>query len=385
MAHDPLRSQRRALFVGVLVSLLIAGGAVMLGLLRPQPSIGDAHLVADETGTLHVRLDDTFHPITNVASARLVLQQPVEIQQSTSDQLAEFPHGEPMGIAVVPGLTEAPHRSFLYCEPGAVVAAPETTKHRHVMLTTPSGTWMVLGKQRYLVDAAAARAMGATEHVVSDDLVGLLERQPDVRMPQGKTGLPAPFDVAGRVLLAGDRAFMAAPGGVAELRGPQRQLAEALSTHAPISVSLAEAVAQPSVDVLGGVPQDSVDWADVEMLCVGESGMEEPRGMELPSAIGDTHVPGTPAYAGPHFVGPRGTSAVVTERGYALVSESGLRFEVGSEAELRALGFGDPAQAPWRVVSMLPAAGLLSESNARATNATIATTKTTSTTAPGTM
>ena len=78
MAHDPLRSQRRAIFVGLLISALIAGGAVMLGLLRPAPSIDGATLVADEHGSLHVRLEDGFHPISNVASARLVLRQPVE-------------------------------------------------------------------------------------------------------------------------------------------------------------------------------------------------------------------------------------------------------------------------------------------------------------------
>ena len=384
MAHDPLRSQRRAIFVGVLVSLLIAGGAVMLGLLRPQPSIGDADLVADETGTLHVRLEDTFHPITNVASARLVLRQPAEVQQSTAEQLAEFPHGDPMGIAVVPGLVEAPQSSFLYCEPGVIVAAPETREHPQVMLVAPSGTWMVLGNKRYLIDATAPRALGAPSLNVSDDLVGLLERQPDVRMPQGKTGLPAPFDVAGRVLLTGDRAFMSAPGGVAELRRPQRQLAEALSPHVPIHVSLAEAVAQPGVEVLPGVPREPAEWGAPETLCVGDTGIEEPRGMALPGLVGSAYVPGTPAYDGPHYIGPRGTAALVTERGFGLVSESGLRFDVGSEAELRALGFGNPAHAPWRVLSLLPDAGLLSEANARTTNATISTTHTRTATEAGT-
>ena len=49
MAHDPLRAQRRSIGVGLLLSALIAGGAVMLSLLRPAPSIDDAALVADET------------------------------------------------------------------------------------------------------------------------------------------------------------------------------------------------------------------------------------------------------------------------------------------------------------------------------------------------
>ena len=58
--YDPLRSQRRAIAVGVLLSLLIAGGAVMLALLRPQPAVNEAALAQDEAGGLYVRLGRPF-------------------------------------------------------------------------------------------------------------------------------------------------------------------------------------------------------------------------------------------------------------------------------------------------------------------------------------
>ncbi|HAJ52145.1 MAG TPA: type VII secretion protein EccB, partial [Corynebacterium variabile] len=73
MAHDPLRTQRRAVGVGVLLALLVAGGMLLVAMLRPAPSVGDAALVTDESGALHVRLGESFHPVTNVASARLLL------------------------------------------------------------------------------------------------------------------------------------------------------------------------------------------------------------------------------------------------------------------------------------------------------------------------
>lgn len=393
MAHDPLRSQRRAIIVGVLISLLIAGGAVMLGLLRPQPNIGDAQLVADESGTLHVRLEDAFHPVTNVASARLVLRQPVEIQQSTAQQLAEHPHGEPMGIPLVPGLVEAPKRELLYCEPGVVFASESVRWHRHAVVRAPSGTWLVVGKERFLIDANAPRGLGINAIDVSDSMVGQLERRADVRMPRGHTGLPAPFEIAGRVLLAGERAFMAAPGGVAELRGPQRAVAEALSPVPAIHVNVAEVVAQPGVDVLTGVPTEDVEWSAPERICVGTEGLGTPveldtdkgaeRGADL-EEIGRLRDPELGAYEGPSFIGPRGTTAVATERGILLVTDTGRRFSVGSQEDLTALGFGEPQPASWRVVSVLPDSGLLSEANARATNATMSTVETNNASAMGT-
>ncbi|MDN6814220.1 MAG: type VII secretion protein EccB [Corynebacterium variabile] len=72
-----------------------------------------------------------------------------------------------------------------------------------------------------------------------------------------------------------------------------------------------------------------------------------------------------------HYTGPRGTAAVVTERGLALVSESGVRYAVPSPEELAALGVLEdgelPVQVPWRVIEPLPDGGELSVERARRT------------------
>lgn len=397
MAHDPLRSQRRAIIVGVLVSLLIAGTAVMLGVLRPEPRVGDARLVVDEAGTLHVRLEDAFHPVTNVASARLVLREPAQIQQSTAQQLAEFPQGEPLGVAVVPGLVPAPARELVFCEPGVVFATQQVRWHRFVILHAPGGTWLVVGSTRFLIDATVPRALGVEEVAASDELVEKLTRGADIRMPTGLTGLPAPFDVAGRILFAGQRAFMAAAGGVAELEGSQRRVAEALSMVPPVPVSVAQVLQQPSVEVLGGLPREDVQWSVPQKICVGDQGVGTPMELEGLRAgnagdaaarsadgqqvrgqeIGVMRALGTAPYNGPRFVGPRGTAAVRTEHGIMLISDTGQRFGVGSAEDLHALGFTETTRVSWRVVSALPDAGLLSEANARAIAASISTSATT--------
>lgn len=371
MAHDPLRSQRRALVVGVLLSLLIAGGAVMLGLLRPQPGLDGADLVADETGTLHVRLEDSYHPITNVASARLILQQPVEVQKTTAEQLSQVPLGQPIGIPQVPGLVAAPDREWLYCDRaaggvGTVVATEHITAHRHALLAAPSGYWLIDATTRARITPDAARAFGTEAVPATDGLVQQFRRTPDIAMPVGKTRMPAPFDVAGRVVTSGDRAFLVDREGVGEVKGSRRDFALASSPVPSVEAPLANVMRQPSVDVLVGIPEfdgeQPVSWAQPQMVCAGPDGLAEPAGSSA-AGIHDVLVADKPTA----FSGPRGTAALQTERGYVLISENGVRYSVGSESELHALGFTAERSIQFARVASLPDGGLLSAEKARQT------------------
>lgn len=380
MAHDPLRSQRRALVVGVLLSLLIAGGAVMLGLLRPQPSLDGADLVADETGTLHLRLEDSYHPITNVASARLILQQPVEVQKTTAEQLSQVPLGQPIGIPQVPALSAAPDREWLYCDRaaggvGTVVAVERIKAHRHALLAAPSGYWLIDATTRARITPDAARAFGTEAVPASDGLVQQFRRSPDIAMPTGKTKMPAPFDVAGRVVTAGDRVFLVDRSGVGEVKGSRRDFALASSPVPPVEAPLADVMRQPSVDVLAGIPEfdneQPVVWAQPQMVCVGPEGLAEPEdgaGVGAGQGTDTAQIRSVLAADEPTaFYGPRGTSALKTERGYLLVSDNGVRYSVGSQAELRALGFTSEHEVQFARVSSLPDGGLLSAEKARQT------------------
>ncbi|SCX22630.1 type VII secretion protein EccB [Corynebacterium jeikeium] len=380
MAHDPLRSQRRALVVGVLLSLLIAGGAVMLGLLRPQPSLDGADLVADETGTLHLRLEDSYHPITNVASARLILQQPVEVQKTTAEQLSQVPLGQPIGIPQVPALSAAPDREWLYCDRaaggvGTVVAVERIKAHRHALLAAPSGYWLIDATTRARITPDAARAFGTEVVPASDGLVQQFRRSPDIAMPTGKTKMPAPFDVAGRVVTAGDRVFLVDRAGVGEVKGSRRDFALASSPVPPVEVPLSDVMRQPSVDVLAGIPEfdneQPVTWAQPQMVCAGPEGLAEPEdgaGVSAGQGTDTAQIRSVLAADEPTaFYGPRGTSALKTERGYLLVSDNGVRYSVGSQAELRALGFTSEHEVQFARVASLPDGGLLSAEKARQT------------------
>lgn len=396
MAHDPLRAQRRSIGVGLLLSALIAGGAVMLSLLRPAPSIDDAALVADEQGSLHVRLEDGFHPVSNVASARLVLRQPVEVKNSTAALIQEGNGGAPMGPAVgighVPGLNPAPVRQWLVCDTSEAAGKPDTLQVRAVgevesyqrgVVRSGKAVWLIDGTKRSLAEGGAARALGAVEISMAPELLNRFDEQGDSLIPRGLSGLKKPFHRAGTVAHAGDRAFLVGRGGVSEVTGPRREYVEALAPGGSFDADLGAVMAQPTVDLLPNVPDREVSWAHPEHSCLGEKGLAEPAGDGEGEGAGDSggSGDGSGARAGAGdkeegqapdpraaYAGPAGTSALLTERGFFLIDATGTRFTVGKAEDLTALGFTEHTQVPWRVISGLPEGGVLSEANARATS-----------------
>lgn len=412
MAHDPLRAQRRSIGVGLLLSALIAGGAVMLSLLRPAPSIDDAALVADEQGSLHVRLEDGFHPVSNVASARLVLRQPVEVKNSTAALIQEGNGGAPMGPAVgighVPGLNPAPLREWLVCDTSEAAGKPDTLQVRAVreaesyqrgVVRSGKAVWLIDGTKRSLAEGGAARALGAAEIPMAPELLNRFDEQADSLIPRGLSGLKKPFHRAGTVAHAGDRAFLVGRGGVSEVTGPRREYVEALAPGGSFDAELGAVMAQPTIDLLPNVPDREASWAHPEQTCLGEKGLAEPAGdgdgagdgkhAGAADGAGDRAGDGLAAGAGGDgkdegagdganeaaaqdpraaYAGPAGTSVLLTERGFFLVDATGTRFTVGKAEDLTALGFTEHTQVPWRVISGLPEGGVLSEANARATS-----------------
>ncbi|MEV8193044.1 MULTISPECIES: type VII secretion protein EccB [Rhodococcus] len=103
MIHDPMRSQFRAFVVGVVVACVVLGGCAALALFRPQDRIGDASVVVGrDSGALYVAIGTTFHPVLNLASARLILGSPTEPAVVADEELTTRPRGPLVGIPGAP-------------------------------------------------------------------------------------------------------------------------------------------------------------------------------------------------------------------------------------------------------------------------------------------
>ncbi|MDK8511719.1 type VII secretion protein EccB [Corynebacterium bovis] len=417
MSGEPLRAQRRAVFVGVLLTALVAGVAAALAVMRPQPSIEDAGIVVDDAGGVYVRVDDTFHPVTNVASARLLLGRPDPVVRTTAQELRRYPEGPPVGIPVAPELTPAERSSWYLCSPAGretgadaghveVVAGPPLPPAGSFLAETPGDssapgggdatTWLVTDGSRSRIDAGAARAFGVRPVPVDPVVLDAVPRGPDIVLPRGPSGLPAPFDVQGRIVRAGGRMFLVVEGGVGEVHGAQQAFAGALAGVDEIDAALSTVLALPEKEALPGVPADDVEWAHPGRVCVGGDAADRdgPAGIVVADGAGVTGGPGTTdadrdsgGAGGPgatdaarggtgddsdggdgvHLRAPRGSAALVTERGLYVVSDAGVRFRAGSADELAALGLGDPTEVPWSVIAVLPDGGELTADRARRT------------------
>lgn len=103
MLADPLRRQGRALSGGAMLGIVILAGAFIYSTLRPGGIAGNHPVLADRsTNALYVRIDDTLHPVLNLASARLIIGKPEEPAPVKSEALDRFPLGNTLGIPGAP-------------------------------------------------------------------------------------------------------------------------------------------------------------------------------------------------------------------------------------------------------------------------------------------
>ncbi|BBX75290.1 type VII secretion protein EccB [Mycobacterium shinjukuense] len=103
MLVDPLRTQSRAVLMGVL--LLITGliGCFVFSLIRPNTQAASNQILADRsTAALYVRVGDELHPVLNLTSARLIVGRPLNPTTVKSAELDRFPRGNLIGIPGAP-------------------------------------------------------------------------------------------------------------------------------------------------------------------------------------------------------------------------------------------------------------------------------------------
>lgn len=103
MIHDPMRGQMRALAIGIVISVLVAGASGVLAFFKPAPNFGQsAIMLSTNDGGLFVRIGGHLHPALNLASARLIAGKPDPPQQVDDKFLNTVPLGPTVGIVGAP-------------------------------------------------------------------------------------------------------------------------------------------------------------------------------------------------------------------------------------------------------------------------------------------
>lgn len=213
MLTDPLRRQGRALSIGVMLGVVLLGGAFILSILRPAGLAGNRPVLADRsTNALYVMVNDQLHPVLNLASARLIVGKPEEPSLVKSDEIDKLPLGNTLGIPNAPSrMVQNPTRDakWMVCDavggPDAgttVIAGDPVGGSGHatplpassaILATSDGGetNWLIWGNKRSEIDlenAAVTAAVGINVDTpaprsIDRSLLNLIPESPPLVVP----------------------------------------------------------------------------------------------------------------------------------------------------------------------------------------------------------
>ncbi|WP_156687498.1 type VII secretion protein EccB [Mycobacterium sp. Marseille-P9652] len=229
MLVDPLRTQSRAVVMGVLIVITGVAGCFVFSLIRPNGSVGNNLVLADRsTDALYVRVGENLHPVLNLTSARLIVGRPANPALVKSAELDRFPRGNLIGI---PGAPErmvqntARDANWTVCDGvsgsgrGAhstgvtVIAGPPDSRGSRaaalgsgqaVLVDSGSGTWLLWDGKRSQIDPAdhaVTTALGwgtdvPTPRPIAPGLFNAIPESPPLAAPGiPNAGAPANYSV----------------------------------------------------------------------------------------------------------------------------------------------------------------------------------------------
>lgn len=421
-AESAARLRRGSLLAGGVLTVIALAGCLLMSRLWPQPDLGDARiLMGRSTGALYVRVGDTWHPVLNLASARLIAAAAVSPLPVPESVLAQAKHGALLGIPGAPALISAPLPArdsvWTVCDGdggtmvalGTDLSAGRVGADRALLMAAGAGApaYLLYRGRRAAVDLAdlgvvrALRLQGRAPHVVSQTLLNAIPEAPPVAVPRiDGAGAPAgawlPGFRIGDVLritrVSGEDYYVVLRAGVQRI---SQVVADALRfDNAAEILTVAPSVlhAAPNVDLLavagipGQVPSDAGGSTWCAVWAPATSG---------PPDVGfvtDPHWPAREAVRlaqadgrGPAvdtFAIAAGRSAYVATQSHTangprvdtryLLTDTGVRFAIHDDEVARLLGLpAAPAPAPWPVLSSLPCGPELSRENASVARDTI--------------
>jgi type VII secretion protein EccB len=427
---EPLRAHTASLTVGCVLASIAVAGCAFLGLLRPHAALDQAQIVmGQESGALYVRVGDTWHPVLNLASARLIVATDANPQPVRESELGRTKRGPLLGIPGAPqllgGALPGDQAAWTICDTdGGLPESPETTViiggaegpsvHRltpeQTMLVAPgpgSPAYLLYDGRRAVVDLAdsavlrALRLEGSAPHIVSQSLLNAIPEAPPITVPRirgtggAAAGLPG-FRVGSVLHITrgdGDEYYVVLAGGIQRigqvaadlLRFSNSQGSANIITVAP-DVIRATAIAntlpvstfpdRAPTPLDGGDTTLCVTWSPAQsggIAFLAGSGLPVPPGqVPVTLAQADGHGPALDAV----YLQP-GRSAYVRDSARAgsryLVTDTGVRFAIHDDDAAHDLGLpAVPTPAPWSLLSALPTGPELSRQNASVARDTVA-------------
>jgi type VII secretion protein EccB len=387
-----LREQRVAFQVGIWIAVVMLAVGAGLAFLRPAVGPGAARLVMlRDSGALFVRVNDRWHPVPNIASARLILGSP-DKPRLVDERELQTHRGAPLGIPGAPyqigPMMSAGDTRWTVCDDPAgattVAAGSDGGAGLDVgqsMLVAsadgPGETYLLYDGKRALIDAddrVVARTLGIADmpaRRVSTAVLNLIPEVAAIAVPE--------------ITALGQRSRVINHGVGSVLRLTRAQsvdlyvvLRNGLQRIGPVAADLVRyGDRSATADIIAVSPDEVVATPLVDELAVGTYPDRPPTFPELRgelcvawSSTGSTILVGPDvgprlrlAHAddsGPalDFVAiPAGRSVdVVAAKGTRyLITDTGVCFAVHDSEAAAALGLGGPpVAAPRQLLSLLP-------------------------------
>ncbi|MFZ1179594.1 MAG: type VII secretion protein EccB [Mycobacterium sp.] len=417
-ASGRMRAQTVSLTIGCVLAAIVVAGCALLALLRPQTSLDRAQIVmGEESGALYVRVGDIWHPVLNLASARLIAATAANPQPVPESDLRRTKRGPLLGIPGAPQSLGKPlsadESAWTICDTDGTGATTvvlgrtedssihRLTSEQAILVAPASGSpaYLLYHGQRAVVDladAAVSRALrleGGAPRLVSQSLLNAVPEAPPITAPRihgaGDKALGLPGFPVGSVLRItradGDEYYAVLAAGVQRIGRVAADLLRFSNSQGTANAITVAADAIRAVPIVNALPVASFpDRAPTlsvggSTLCVmwapaqsGQSDVEFLAGSRLPVPAGQ--MPVTLSQADGHGSAldavylPPGRSIYVRGDGGVgtryLVTDTGVRFAIHDDNAAHDLGLAAADPAPWPVLAALPAGPELSRQNA---------------------
>lgn len=412
MHDDPLRAQSLSFVVGCVLATIVVAACAVLALVRPRGVPASAPiLMASESGALYVRIDDTLHPVPNLASARLIARSAANPVATSEAAIAGVTRGPMMGIPGAPSTIGQPVRdpTWTVCDDERTVVTVGDADlggfdASRPVLVTPRGesaatTYLLYDGRRAEVDLrnpAVIRALrldGVVPVPVSRTLLDVMPEVPAIAAPsitgvggEGPAVLGgAPIGTVVRVQRAErPEHFVVLRDGIQSIgevgadlvRFAYDRYAKPVATVAPAAIAALPIVTGLPVTTFPEHARTPVGRADGRVVCAkwrpggpasssnasvtsGDSSHVDGGG-ETALAQADGEGPNVDAVVIPGGAGAFVRSARIsgddgTSGARFLVSDAGVLFGVHDDDAARFLGLlPTPVAAPWPVLVHLP-------------------------------